>query len=306
MIVLWIVLGLVLLAVLVLAVMSQKIAKSIAQPKRSSLAEEEKWEKDLGLWDDFDELNKTEYQVAGKDGYVLHCELVDTDATRGTGKYVIISHGFTSNRLGAVKYVDSYISQGFSCVIYDLRDHGENAVSACTIGNWESEDLKCLIEDTYQRYGEDIYLGLHGESMGSSTSLSVLKYQPNLRFVVADCGFANLYELIETGLNQKNIGWLTPMVNLWLKIRWRFDMKETSAVDCLKGNRVPVCFIHGAADDFIAPENSQRLQKATRGYSELHLVPDAKHAQSVKVIGKKKYTKIIAQFVEAVNIMADA
>ncbi|EIC94807.1 alpha/beta hydrolase domain protein [Lachnoanaerobaculum saburreum F0468] len=108
-------------------------------------------------------------------------------------KYVIISHGFKSNRYGAVKYVDSYIDLGFNCIIYDMRDHGENAKATVSLGQFESEDLYKLIEDTYNRYGM-IKLGLHGESMGAATSLMVL-LKAKVDFVWR-CGFSNLYDLI--------------------------------------------------------------------------------------------------------------
>ena len=42
-----------------------------------------------------------------------------------------------------------------------------------------------------------------------------------------------------------------------------------------------ILFIHGEEDTFIAPWHSEAMQKATRGYSELHLIPGAGHAESV-------------------------
>jgi len=277
------------------------MSQAIAQPKWRSLAEEEEWERAHGLWGDFSEYETQKYTAAGWAGYTLHCELIP--AAEESRRYVILSHGFGSNRYGSVKYVGVYRRLGFNCVIYDLRDHGDNEETACTIGNYESRDLLALIEDTYERYGEDIELGLHGESMGSSTSLSVLRFAPDVRFVVADCGFTNLYELIRTGFGQMgkgalNASYLTPLVNETIKLRFGFDMKDTSAVDALQGNTVPLCLIHGKADDFITPDNSEKLKAATAGCCELHLIDGAKHAQSREVLGEEAYAQIVAHFLE--------
>jgi fermentation-respiration switch protein FrsA (DUF1100 family) len=44
---------------------------------------------------------------------------------------------------------------------------------------------------------------------------------------------------------------------------------------------VPILFIHGAEDTFIPPSNSERMSAATKGYSEVRMIPGAGHAESV-------------------------
>ena len=304
-VVLKLVLKVVLITALVLAaaftVFSLHMAKTISFPKGLTLEGEKQWAVSNGMWGDLEKYTTQEYTVQGKDGYTLHCELVSNDKTSSSNKYVIISHGYTSNRYGAGKYVPIYIGLGYNCVIYDLRGHGENEKTVCTIGNYEAQDLIKLIDDTYERYGSDIYLGLHGESMGSSTSLSALGYDPKVHFVVADCGFTNLYELIGTGFKSNHLGFAEPAVDLTLRLRYGWSMKDTSAIDALEGNTVPICFIHGADDDFITPDNSERLKEKTEGYSELHIVDHAGHARSRAVLGKKAYADIVRPFLEAVE-----
>ena len=269
------------------------LASQIAAPEVSTLDKEISWEKEHGLWGNYDSYEKEEYTVKAYKDYELHVTLVKNPVE--TDKYVIISHGFKSNRYGAVKYVDTYMDLGFNCIIYDLRDHGENAKATVSLGQFESEDLYNLIEDTYNRYG-NIKLGLHGESMGAATSLMVLAKKPKVDFVVADCGFSNLYDLIYKAYDLAKTPFVLPSVNTAMKLRYGYDMKKTSPKDALVGNEVPVCFIHGEADTFILPENSQVNKAATAGYSELHLVPNAAHAQSREVLGEAEYRGIIGDF----------
>lgn len=274
------------------------LASQIAAPNVSTLDKEISWEKEHGLWGNYDSYEKEEYTVKGYKDYELHVTLVKNPVE--TDKYVIISHGFKSNRYGAVKYVDTYMNLGFNCIIYDLRDHGENEKTALSLGQFESEDLEKLIEDSYSRYG-NIKLGLHGESMGAATSLMVLAKKPKVDFVVADCGFSNLYDLLHAAYDVAKVGTVLPSVNLAMKLRYGYDMKKTSPKDALVGNEVPICFIHGEADTFILPENSQVNKAATAGYSELHLVPNAAHAQSREVLGEAEYRGIIGDFLNNID-----
>ena len=274
------------------------LASQMADPKVSTLDKEMSWEKEHKLWGDYDDYEKEDYIVKGLNDYELHVTLVKNPIP--SDKYVIISHGFKSNRYGAVKYVDSYIDLGFNCIIYDMRDHGENAKATVSLGQFESEDLYKLIEDTYNRYG-NIKLGLHGESMGAATSLMVLAKKPKVDFVVADCGFSNLYDLIYKAYDLAKTPFVLPSVNTAMKLRYGYDMKKTSPKDALVGNEVPICFIHGEADTFILPENSQVNKAATAGYSELHLVPDAAHARSREVLGEAEYRGIIGDFLNNID-----
>lgn len=284
------------------AAFSLYMSRTLSFPRgRLTLDGEREWARSHGVWGELEKYETTEYTVEGMDGYTLHCELVYTDETKAGDKYVIISHGYNSNRNGAAKYVPVYIDLGYNCVIYDLRGHGENDMTVCTIGNYESQDLLKLIDDTYERYGDYIYLGLHGESMGSSTTLSALGSAPKVHFAVADCGFTNLYELIGSGFESNHIKFMEPSVDMCNRLVYGWSMKDTHAVDNIKGCTVPICFIHGAEDTFISPDHSERLKDAAGGYTELHIVDGAAHAQSREILGKTEYRKIVSSFLDKVE-----
>ena len=294
----------VLLVLVVVAVFggSYYLAGLTAEPHGNTLAEEEAWEREHGLWDDFDRLPQEDYTVQGDGGTTLHCTLVPAAAQ--SDRYVIISHGFRANRYGSVKYVSAYRDLGFNCIIYDVRAHGEDEPSGnvCTLGQTESADLLSLIDDAYGRYGDAILLGLPGESMGRAISLSALRYKPRVAFVVADCGFANLYDLLKGGYERLHLGWLIGPVNAVTQARYGFDLRDTSPVDALAGNKVPLCIIHGADDGIITPDNADRLAEATAGNVEVHKVDGAGHAESREVLGREAYEQVIADFLANVGL----
>ncbi len=158
-----------------------------------------------------------------------------------------------------------------------------------------------MISYTYQTFGETISLGLHGESMGSAISLSVLDKHPKLDFVVADCGFTNLYDLTEGAYRDNHLGFLIYGVNAITKWGFGIDMTETSPIESIKTNQVPILFIHGEKDNFIKPENSQKLFEANASKDQLVIVPKAEHASSREILGEEAYTDLIKNFINSLK-----
>ncbi len=108
----------------VLTVFSVVTARCLAFPKGLTLEGEKQWAVSNGVWGNLEDYHTEEYTVAGKDGYTLHCELLYSDETKDSNKYVIISHGYNSNRNGAGKYVPVYDALG-------ARRKAERALCRC-------------------------------------------------------------------------------------------------------------------------------------------------------------------------------
>ena len=66
--------------------------------KRQTLEEARAWQEDHYDISWYDGLDKTDYTVPSYDGYLLHVQLLRNP--RPTDRYVLISHGYTDNRLG--------------------------------------------------------------------------------------------------------------------------------------------------------------------------------------------------------------
>lgn len=277
---------------------SMVLASYIVHGKRQSLADSYLWQQSHYDISWFGKIQKRDYNIMSYDGYVLHTTLCRSPEPGN--KYVILTHGYTDNRYGMLKYMQIYLDRGYNCIIYDLRGHGENERTYCSYGLREGKDLCQVIRDTFVRYGEDIYLGLHGESLGSATTIYSLEYQQDVKFAVADCGFSDIYNVLEGGLKQYHLPVETLLfASAAAKMRYGFSFKEPRPVDALKNNTVPICFIHGENDKFILPENSARMYQETRGYKELHLIPKAVHANSV-LTDRALYTKVVNDFLDQI------
>ena len=244
------------LLLIVAAVIGFYSAKTTLSIPRQTLDGARRWQEDHYDISWYDELEKTDYTVSSYDGYLVHVQFLHNHLP--ADQYVIISHGYTDNRFGALKYAKMYLDLGFHVIIYDLRGHGLNEETFCTYSVREARDLLTLIEDTRSRYEGIKMLGIHGESLGAATSVACLKYHPQIAY------------------------------------------DGRGYPDGLKGNEIPVLFIHGADDPFILPENSERMQAETSGYSELHLIPDAVHAESA-LKDPETYAAVLREFLQRIK-----
>ncbi|MBR0407057.1 MAG: alpha/beta fold hydrolase [Clostridia bacterium] len=295
MIIALIILAIFLILVFVLGFMMATYSMGI---KPQTLEEARKWQEghyDLS-W--YDPLPKQDYTVSGGDGYALHVQFLKNPVP--SDRYILISHGYTDNRFGAMKYAKMYLDLGFNVIAYDLRGHGENEPTFCTYSARESMDLNALIQDSRGRYPDAKVFGLHGESLGAATSIAVLKYKPDVDFVVADCGFSEIASVLAGGLKAMHVpGLFVNVASLCAKMKFGYSYQDMRPIDSLKDNTVPILFIHGEKDDFILPAHSEAMRNATQGYSELHLIPGAGHAASI-LTAPEQYRQYVEAFLRQV------
>ena len=240
-----------------------------------------------------------EHTVKSFDGYELYVGLVP--GAPDNRHYVVLSHGYTSSRYGMYRYAMIYIKMGYNCVLYDQRGHGANKRTVTSFGHKEAKDLMAVIADTYKRYGEDIKLGLHGESMGSGTQIEALKYHPKVDFIVNGCGYGDILNVLKWKCKQEFHlpSWMASLASMCAKLVYGFSFHEVRPIDNLKDNTIPICFIHGGDDDFVHDWHSKKMYETTKGYKEIHIFEGAGHAQCIAV-DFERYGRIVKEFVSKI------
>ena len=263
---------------------------------RQTIEEAMKWQSEHYDISFYEKTEKSEYTIPGYKDYILHAELLKSPTP--SDRYMIISHGYTDNRRGSLKYAKMYLDMGFNCIIYDLRGHGENEKTFTTYGIREGRDLAYIVKDTRKRYSGIKQLGLHGESLGAASTITSLKYKPKVDFVVADCGFSDIENVLRGGFRNSHIpGFLFDLADLGARLRYHYALRDMRPIDSLAENEIPVLFIHGADDTFILPKNSQDMYDKTKGKKEIFFMPGAGHAESV-LKDAEKYREIVEGFVK--------
>lgn len=240
-----------------------------------------------------------EYQVNTFDGQKLWVGFLPAD--RESKHFVILSHGYTSTRYGMYKYAVLWRKLGFHCVLYDNRGHGVNKRTACTFGIKESKDLMAVIADTYERYGTDIHVGLHGESMGAGLQVMALEHGPKVDFIVNDCGYSEILPVLRWKVKQGFglPGWMADAASPYGKLLFGYWFQDVRPIDRLKENEIPICFVHGTDDNFTAHWHSEKMYETTKGYKELHLFEGVDHAECV-VADCERYMQMLKNFVSKI------
>ena len=274
--------------------LSLALAHFVMNGKRPTL--EEAWEWQSARYDTsfYNDLEKSDYIVDGYEGYKLHVQLLKNP--NPSDRYVILTHGNTDNHIGSIKYVPMYMRLGYNCIVYDMRGHGEDEPTHATYGILEGKDLVELIKETRLRYPEISQLGLHGESLGASTTIEALGAAPDVDFAVSDCAFADVESVLRKKLEPTHVsGLLLPLIGMGIKVLYGYSLSDMRPIDALDGNTVPILFVHGENDSTVPPESARQLYDRTAGERELYLFAGADHAESI-LVAPEEYQKVVAEF----------
>ena len=75
-------------------------------------------------------------------------------------------------------------------------------------------------------------------------------------------------------------------------------------IDSLTENEIPILFIHGEDVTFILPDNAQAMYERTKGIREIHLIPEAGHAESI-LKAPDKYKEYVDSFLQKLDLNKD-
>ena len=136
--------------------------------------------------------------IKSDDNLKLHATLLRSKSNKNC---VICFHGYTGKGLNDYGSIAKfYIEQGFNMLIVDERAHGDSEGTYIGFGVLDRYDVVKWVEYAIKRFGNDVNIMLHGDSMGATTVLlaSGLNLPKNVKAIVADCGFTSAYDVFRT------------------------------------------------------------------------------------------------------------
>lgn len=221
--------------------------------------------------------------------------------TEDTDKLMIIHHGYTANHYIGIQYMKMFFEQGFNILLIDMRGHGESEGKYSSYGYNEVRDLNMWVEAMKKKLGEDLIIGLHGQSMGAATVLLYSGlFEEKIKFVIEDCGYSNAEEVVKFKFNQRNVSTkiFYPLVSSRIKKKYKFDLKDISPIEAVSKSKVPTLFIHGTADTTVPYDMCQQMYDAkVEGIKKIYLVDDAIHMDAY-VTNKESYEKEVKDFIK--------
>lgn len=276
----------------------------VLSPRKSKIDAFDLLEK-RGLYsnDNFNESLLEELEVLSYDrlklkGYFARNNLI-------SDKVILIIHGYTANHYMSLQFIDFYLNNGFNILLIDSRSHGNSEGKYVTYGIREREDIKLWIKTLKDKLGNNIKIGLHGQSMGASTSLMYGGKYKDIDFIIADCPYSSGKDVLKHQF--KSIVKIPhypiyQLINTLFKIRCEFSMDSVNpSLDILNLN-IPILFIHGKEDKIIPYSMSKDMYTLRNNiYDKIFIVDDADHVESYMYC-KTQYENIIVDFLKQVYI----
>lgn len=290
------------LAIVLTFVTSWIIARSMYHPPRLTLPQtrEKENERTPDLLALFDTWDRTGYVIRSRYGYSLQCYFFPNPNKHPEkpSPLIIIAHGYTYSHYGSIKYAYLMRRHGFDVVMFDQRYHAGSGGKTCSLGFYESKDFETVIDDAQNRFGVD-RLGVYGESMGAVSALLEQASDSRIRFVVADCPFADLRFLV-TGLIRRRYGLprfpFVPLADWFFRLATGIPFSSVRPIDAVKKAVCPILFIHGSDDAFVPSKHSQMLYEACPSPKTLYLAGNgARHAEAFRK-NRENYTAVLDRF----------
>lgn len=219
---------------------------------------------------------------------------------------LILSHGWTSNWAGMLKYIPVLEDCACDFILYDLRAHGESEGDFPTGSIKEAKDLLALTEWVKDNKGfESNQIGWLGASWGAATSLKAGADKKNVALIMVDSPFENWYAAIfdravveyGTVVNFLSYG-VMQMVN------WRagINYKDTNLVAAAAQIEEPVLLIHSQTDSETYSSHSVNIAKNFQSdkLTFHHTDWGGDHTKDV-LINTEKFKKVINDFLLKTN-----
>ncbi len=234
----------------------------------------------------FSEQSLVEFTRTNEENHALRAYFLP--AENDSKKFVFLSHGYRSSAKGEFgRFAKFYHDSGVNVFMIDHQASGESEGGLITFGQREARDGLEWLDFMIDTFGDDIEIFLHGISMGCATVTAMTgndTLPENVKFTVADCGYTSMIDEFKSNLDKAHVP-AFPLLNAVSVIHRAavgMDINEAAPIDMIKNAKVPVLFIHGAADDFVPTAMVFELYEACSGEKELLIVDGAEHAASYK------------------------
>lgn len=243
-----------------------------------------------------------EIETTSYDNYKL---VGDFYPNKKINKVMIFFHGYTSMFRNDFGSFLEYYNRGYSLLCVDQRAHRRSEGKYITFGVKESRDVKSWCDEIVKRLGSDVEIVLGGVSLGASTVLMSADLElPNVKGIIADCGFISCKEIIIDVMRQRHIPFsrlFAFIIGIYCQIFGKFKIEEKTCPKSLSKTNIPILLIHGNNDDFVPYKCSVENFKYVNSEFKDFLTIDANLHGASYFENPKLYIKTILDFLEKIN-----
>ncbi|MCC8069380.1 MAG: alpha/beta hydrolase [Ruminococcus sp.] len=254
---------------------------------KDEMGDGDKWVGYKGIMDEarewLDAKGYEDVEIQSKDGLKLHGYYISSD--KPSNKLVICVHGYTSKGMNECpSFAKAYADMGYSALIVDDRAHGKSEGKYVGFGILDRYDLLEWVRYAVKRFGNDVQIVLHGDSMGASTILmatGLAELPNNVKVAVADCAFTSPEEVFSHVLKRDYHIPKFPLMNITSIMSKRiagYGYNDYSTLDAMKVTKTPTLFVAGKKDTFVPTYMTQENYDQCIAPKKIFWVDEAGHA----------------------------
>jgi alpha-beta hydrolase superfamily lysophospholipase len=182
-----------------------------------------------------------------------------------TDRCVILLHGYTDAKVGAIAWAPLLRSLGYSVLAIDLRAHGDSEGKYSTAGFYERHDLTQVIDQLKRDYpNETRRIVLLGMSMGAAVAAATAVLRDDLAAVILESPYVDFPSAVLSHADSLGVpGRFFQRGALWLcQILARIDFRQIRPVDLIAKIRCPLWVIQSGNDPFNPPRGQRAIAAA--------------------------------------------
>ncbi|MBR3681305.1 MAG: alpha/beta hydrolase [Clostridia bacterium] len=221
-----------------------------------------------------------ELEMKSRDGLTLRARYYENK--KGAPVEILI-HGYRGN---GERDMSGGIARAFAlgrnALVIDHRASGGSDGHTITFGIKERLDCVDWARFAAEKFDTGTPIILCGISMGGAT-VAMASADPSLpdsvKCALCDCPYSSAREIIMKVIRDMKLPprLVYPFVKLGALIFGGFNPDSYSPIEAVKDARIPITYIHGAADTFVPAYMSEMLHAATKSESRILLVEGADH-----------------------------
>lgn len=222
-------------------------------------------------------------EIQSKDGLKLHGYYIQSD--KPSNKIAICLHGYTSRAMSECpSFAKAYVDMGYSALMIDNRAHGKSEGKYIGFGILDRYDLLEWIKYCIKRFGNDIQIVIHGDSMGASTVLMTTGFTDlpsNVKVAISDCAFTSPEEVFSHVLKRDYHIPKFPLMKLTDMFSRKFakyGFSEYTTLDAMAVTKTPTLFVAGKKDTFVPTYMTQQNYDKCSAPKKIFWVDEAGHA----------------------------
>lgn len=236
------------------------------------------------------DLSYKEIKLKTTDNIIIDSWFIEN---KKSNKAVILLHGWARDK-GDILSNTIFMAKKYNLLYIDFRAMGKSGGGVTTGGYKEMLDIKAAVEFLKEKGFKDI--ALYGYSMGGFTSIMYLIYNDDIKFVVSDSPYDNIYSVLEGFFKiyyflSKPILWF---INIEYKVLYGKFITELCISKNIDKIKKPVLFICGTRDDICYNEKIKNYQEQNKNIKVV-LLEDFSHNETMYYKG---YENIIFEFMD--------